>query len=148
MGANTMFNAKNNAIRDIYTIASRENDQISIVFGDGNFGNIPRGNIRVWYRTGLNQSYTLTPDSFNQVAFNIDYISASGNVNTARFTASLKSTVANASTRESIASIKSNAPRFFATQDRMVTADDYTIMPLSASQNIRKIKSVNRVQWA
>ena len=144
-GANTMFNAKNNAIRDIYTIASRENDQISIVFGDGNFGNIPRGNIRVWYRTGLNQSYTLTPDSFNQVAFNIDYISASGNINTARFTASLKSTVANASTRESIASIKSNAPRFFATQDRMVTADDYTIMPLSASQNIRKIKSVNRV---
>ena len=57
-GANTMFNAKNNAIRDIYTIASRENDQISIVFGDGNFGNIPRGNIRVWYRTGLNRSYT------------------------------------------------------------------------------------------
>ena len=144
-GANTMFNAKNNAIRDIYTIASRENDQISIVFGDGNFGNIPRGNIRVWYRTGLNQSYTLTPDSFNQVAFTLDYVSASGNVNTARFTASLKSTVSNASTRESISSIKANAPRFFATQDRMVTADDYTIMPLTASQNIRKIKSVNRV---
>ena len=43
--------------------------QISIVFGDGNFGNIPRGNIRVWYRTGLNQSYTLTPDSFNTSSF-------------------------------------------------------------------------------
>ena len=54
----------------------------------------------------------LHPDGFNKTAFNIDYISASGNVNTARFTASLKSTVANASTRESIASIKANVQIF------------------------------------
>ena len=77
------------------------------------------------------------------MAFTIDYVSASGNVNTARFTASLKSTVSNASTRESIASIKANAPRFFATQDRMVTADDYTIMPTASK--ILENQSVNRV---
>ena len=35
--------------------------------------------------------------------------------------------------------------RFFATQDRMVTADDYTIMSTASEKNIRKIKSVNRV---
>ena len=144
-GANTLFNARQNKIRDIYSISSREDDQISIVFSDGRFGNIPRGIIRVWYRTGLNRTYSLTPDGFNKVSFNIEYISANGNTHTARFSASLKSVVSNASERESIASIKANAPRFFTTQDRMVTADDYAIAPLTASENIRKIKSVNRV---
>jgi len=144
-GASTMFNARQNKIRDIYSISSRENDQISIVFPDGNFGNIPRGIIRVWYRTGLNQSYTLTPDNFRSAGFTINYISSSGNVQKATFKCSLKSTVSNASERESVASIKDNAPRFFATQDRMVTAEDYAIAPLTASENIRKIKSINRV---
>ena len=144
-GANTLFNARQNKIRDIYSISSREDDQISIVFSDGRFGNIPRGIIRVWYRTGLNRTYSLTPDGFNTVGFEIDYISANGNTHRASFKCSLKSVVSNASERESLASIKANAPRFFTTQDRMVTADDYAIAPLTASENIRKIKSINRV---
>ena len=57
----------------------------------------------------------------------------------------LKTNVTNASVRESVASIKANAPRFFATQDRMVTAEDYSIFPVTVSENIRKIKSINRV---
>ena len=144
-GASAMFNARQNKIRDIYSVSSRENDQVSIVFSDGNFGNIPRGIIRVWYRTGLNLTYSLVPDSFNQTSFSIDYISASGNLHTAKFKASLKSIVSNASERETVSSIKANAPRFFATQDRMITAEDYAITPLTASENIRKIKSINRV---
>lgn len=144
-GANTLFNARQNKIRDIYSISSRENDQISILFADGRFGNIPRGIIRVWYRTGLNRTYNLTPDSFNSIGFNVTYLSRSGNTHQAKFKCSLKSVVSNASERESLASIKANAPRFFTTQDRMVTADDYSIAPLTASENIRKIKSVNRV---
>ena len=39
---NTLFNARQNKIRNIYSISSREDDQISIVFSDGRFGNIPR----------------------------------------------------------------------------------------------------------
>ena len=144
-GNNTLFNAKNNAIRDIFSVASRENDQVSIVFGDGNFGNVPKGIIRVWYRTGLNQTYTLTPDSFNSSSFNLSYIGQNGNTFNAIFNVSLKTNVTNASVRESLRSIKSNAPRFFATQDRMVTAEDYSIFPVTVSENIRKIKSINRV---
>lgn len=144
-GNGTLFNAKNNAIRDIFSVASRENDQISVVFADGNFGNIPRGIIRVWYRTGLNQTYSLTPDSFNSTSFTLRYIGANGNTFNAMFNASLKTNVTNASVRESVASIKANAPRFFATQDRMVTAEDYSIFPVTVSENIRKIKSINRV---
>ena len=109
-GNNTLFNAKNNAIRDIFSVASRENDQVSIVFGDGNFGNVPKGIIRVWYRTGLNQTYTLTPDSFNSSSFNLSYIGQNGNTFNAIFNVSLKTNVTNASVRESLRSIKSNAP--------------------------------------
>ena len=93
----------------------------------------------------MNRTYSLTPDGFNTVGFEIDYISANGNTHRASFKCSLKSVVSNASERESLASIKANAPRFFTTQDRMVTADDYAIAPLTASENIRKIKSINRV---
>ena len=144
-GNSAIFNSTSNAIRDIYSVTSRENDQVSIVFGDGAFGNIPRGNIRVWYRTGLNLSYTLNPDSFNSTSMNMDYVGSDGNIYNALFTLSLKSNVTNASNRESVASIKANAPRFFASQDRMVTAADYSIFPVTVSENIRKIKSINRV---
>ena len=144
-GNSAVVNSLNNNIRDIFTVASRENDQISIVFGDGDFANVPRGNIRVWYRTGLNASYTLNPDNFGSVAMTIDYVGVDLNIYQATFNLSLKSNVTNASTSESIASIKANAPRFFATQDRMVTADDYNIFPATVSENISKIKSINRV---
>ena len=144
-GLNAIFNASQNGVRDIYTVASREDDQISIVFADGDFGNIPKGIIRVWYRAGLNESYTLSPDNFNSTSYSFTYIGADGNSHNARLSLSLKNNVTNASTRESVDSIKANAGRFFATQDRMVTAEDYSIFPVTVSENIRKIKSVNRV---
>jgi len=144
-GMNSIFNSAQNNIRDIYTISSRENDQASIVFSDGQFGNIPRGIIRVWYRTGLNQNYTLNPDSFSGTQYSFTYTGADGNTYNALFSLKLRSNVTNASARESIESIKANAGRFFATQDRMVTADDYSLFPLTVSENIRKIKSINRV---
>jgi hypothetical protein len=144
-GQSSIFNASQNGVRDIYTIASRENDQISIVFADGQFGNVPRGIIRVWYRTGLNQTYNLNPDTFGNSQLTFDYLGKDGNTYRARLKMSLKSNVSNSSERESLDSIKANAGRFFATQDRMVTADDYSIFPITVSENIRKIKSVNRV---
>ena len=144
-GLNAVFNAVQNNVRNIYTVSSRENDQISVVFGDGSFGNIPRGIVRVWYRTGLNRTYSIQPDTFGRVTLSFNYLAIDGNSYRAQFTCSLKETVSNASQRESIESIKANAPRFFTTQDRMVTADDYSLFPITASENIRKIKSINRV---
>ena len=106
-GLNSIYNNASNNFRNIFTVSSRENDQISIVFGDGNFGNIPRGIIRVWYRTGLNLSYVLNPETFGRVTYSFNYIGLDGNTYNASFTASLKSTVSNASARESLQSIKS-----------------------------------------
>lgn len=144
-GTNAIFNAANNNIRDIFTVTSRADDQVSIVFGDGNFGNIPRGIIRVWYRVGLNRTYSIEPVSFGVVNYTFNYIGSDGNTYRSTINCSLKSSINNASRNETVASIKANAGRFFATQDRMVTADDYSLYPLTVSENIRKIKSVNRV---
>ena len=135
----------NSSSRNVYTVSSRENDQVSIVFADGNFGNIPRGIIRVWYRTGINRTYNINPDTFNNVTLSINYTGQDSRAYVATFNCSLKSPVSNASERETIDSIKVNSGRFFATQDRMVTADDYTVFPLTVSENILKIKSINRV---
>ncbi len=144
-GLNAIYNNLDNNFRNIYTVSSREDDKISVVFGDGLFGNIPRGIIRVWYRTGLNRSYTLNPESFGTTSYSFNYLGSDGNTYRAIFTASLKSRVSNASQRESLQSIKDNAGRFHSTQDRLVTAEDYSIFPLTVSENIRKIKSINRV---
>ena len=144
-GLNAIYNNLDNNFRNIYTVSSREDDKISIVFGDGLFGNVPRGIIRVWYRTGLNRSYALNPESFGSTSYSFDYAGSDGNTYRAVFSASLKTRISNASERESLQSIKDNAGRFFSTQDRLVTAEDYSIFPLTVSENIRKIKSVNRV---
>jgi hypothetical protein len=144
-GLNAVFNSINNNQRKIYTVSSRENDQISIVFSDGDFGDIPRGIIRVWYRTGVNQTYNLLPSDIGTVNLGFNYIGDDNNTYKVTIKASLKSQVSNSSARESIDSIRANAGRFFSTQDRMVTADDYSIYPFTVSENIRKIKSVNRV---
>jgi hypothetical protein len=52
--------------------------------------------------------------------------------------------VANSAASEDIDTIRTNAPAVYYTQNRMITAEDYNLAPLSASQNIVKIKSVNR----
>lgn len=144
-GTNAIFNSINNNNRNIFTVSSRENDQISIVFGDGRFANIPRGIIRVWYRTGSNTSYVINPNNLSSITKSFRYVGLDGNTYTATFNLGLKETVSNASTRESLQSIKDNAGRFFSSQDRMVTASDYSLFPLTVSENVRKIKSINRV---
>lgn len=144
-GLSAVFNSVNNNQRKIYTVSSRENDQVSIVFSDGEFGDIPRGIIRVWYRTGVNQTYNLLPSDIGTVNLSFNYIGNDNNTYKAIIKTSLKSNISNSSSRESIDSIRANAGRFFSTQDRMITADDYSIYPFTVSENIRKIKSINRV---
>jgi len=144
-GTNAIYNSVSNNQRDIFTVSSREDDQISIVFGDGSFANIPRGIIRVWYRTGANLNYVINPNNMSSITKNFRYTGIDGNEYTATINLGLKETVSNASIRESLKSIKDNAGRFYSAQDRMVTADDYSLFPLTVSENVSKIKSINRV---
>ena len=143
-GANTVFNNIRQDNRKLYTVKTVDNDNVNIQFGDGVFSDIPRGTIRIWYRTGVNQTYTLDPEDLGSVTFSFKYNAADGNTYTVSFTCELQEPVTNASAQESVTSIKNNAGRVFATQDRMITASDYSVYPLTVSENVKKIKAINR----
>ena len=85
---NVIYNQSKNL--NIYQVNSRAGDQIDLVFGDGSFSNIPQGNFRVYYRTSNGLQYKITPDEMQGVVVPINYISASGRVETITITASLQ----------------------------------------------------------
>jgi hypothetical protein len=142
-GVNVIYN-KSNSARNLYQINSRVNDQISLVFGDGIFTNLPSGPFRLYYRTSNGLTYKITPDEMQGVEVSLDYISRFGRVETITMRASLRYTVANASARESSDSIKQRAPQQYYTQNRMVTGEDYNILPYTNYNSILKVQAVNR----
>ena len=143
-GNNIVFNSLNKKIRNIYSVLTRNNDRISLVFSDGVFGNLPTGNFRAYYRTSSNRNYTILPASISNVTIRIPYISKIGRLENLSITMDLRTAVDNASSSESTESIKSNAPLTYYTQNRLITGEDYNVGPLGVSQDIVKVKSVNR----
>lgn len=139
---NVIYNKSVN--KDIYQINSKAGDQIDLIFGDGSFANIPQGSYRLYYRVSNGQEYKITPDEMQGVIIPINYISRSGRIETISIRASLQYTVANASARESIEDIRQKAPQQYYTQDRMVTGEDYNILPYTLFSNVLKVKAVNR----
>lgn len=139
---NVIYNATLN--KNIYQVNSRAGDQIDLIFGDGSFANIPQGNFRIYYRVSNGLQYKITPDEMQGVVIPINYVSATGRVETITITASLQYTVANATTRESLDSVKQKAPQQFYTQNRMVTGEDYNILPYTLFTDVLKVKAVNR----
>jgi hypothetical protein len=143
-GNNIIYNSLNKGIRNIYGVVTRTNDRISLIFSDGTFGNLPQGNFRVYYRTSNGLNYTINPRDIKNVSISIPYVSNLGQIETLSMTLNLQSSVANSSSTESNDSIQTRAPATFYTQNRMITGEDYNIAPLSVSQEIVKIKAVNR----
>ena len=141
-GLNIIYN--NSADRNLFQVNTRANDQIDLIFGDGSFTNVPQGNFRLYYRQGNNLNYKITPDEMQNITLTIPYVSASGATESLTIHASLKYTVTNASTRESINDIRSKAPQQYYTQNRMITGEDYNILPYTMFSDILKIKTVNR----
>ena len=141
-GVNVVYNTS--LERDLFQVNSRINDQVSLVFGDGSFANVPQGNFRAYYRTSNGLGYRITPDEMRGVAISIEYLSKYNRIETISFRASLQYTVANASTRESIEDIRQKAPQQYYTQNRMVTGEDYNILPYTSFSNIKKVKAINR----
>ena len=143
-GNNIVYNSVRKKIRNIFGVLTKGQDKINLIFSDGTFGNLPKGDFRVYYRSSVNQSYNILPEDLTSIGVSIPYISAAGNQETLSLTLSLKYTVDNSSTSESNLSIKENAPATYYTQNRMVTGEDYQVAPLGVSQEIIKVKTVNR----
>ena len=141
-GFNVIYNTSQE--RNIYQINTRANDQIDIVFGDGAFANVPIGTFRVYYRVSNGLNYKITPEEMQNIVIPITYVSRSGRAETLTVRTSLQYTVNNASTRETIDDIKTKAPQQYYTQNRMITGEDYNILPFTLFNNIVKIKATNR----
>jgi hypothetical protein len=145
IGNNVIYNSLNKNLRTIYAVTSRDNDQIDLNFADGVFGDLPKGNFRLFYRQSNGLTYVIKPEQMSGVVIEVPYTNASGRTHTLQLTMSLQYTVSNASGPESNASIQLKAPQSYYTQNRMITGEDYNITPLTAGTDILKIKSVNRI---
>lgn len=144
--SNLVYNDVSRLTRDIYQVITRDvngADSISIRFGDGNFGNIPKGRLRVYYRTSNNLTYTIQPQDMSFQNLTLGYQSQLNTVNNITMQFSLQYPVANSLSRESSDSIRERAPAVYYAQNRMVNGEDYNVFPLQNTQAL-KIKAVNR----
>jgi len=130
--------------RNTYNVVTKLNDEVDLVFGDGNFSNLPLGAFKTFYRTSDNAKYAIQPNDMQNVVIAIPYIDLNGGQQTLSITMSLQASVYNAAASESNSSIKEKAGQVYYSQNRMITAEDYQVVPLSASQEIIKVKSTNR----
>jgi hypothetical protein len=144
VGNNTIYNSLENDVRDIYNVVTKANDNIDIVFGDGNFSNLPSGSFRVYHRVSDNEKYSIQPTDIQNIQFDVPYVDKNGGSQVLTISSSLKQSVYNAGASESNDSIKEKAPQNYYSQNRMITAEDYNVVPLSVSQEIVKVKSINR----
>jgi hypothetical protein len=144
VGNNIIYNSLNKDQRNIFSVRTRDQDQIDLNFADGSFGNLPRGSFQFFYRTSNGLSYTIRPDQMTGISLKIPYFNKSGQAHILTLTLALQYTVSNATATETNESIKTKAPQAYYTQNRMVTAEDYNITPLTVSSNILKLKSIAR----
>lgn len=141
-GINVVYNQT--AERNLYQVNTKTNDQIDLVFGDGAFANIPQGNYKLFYRQSNGLNYKITPNEMQTIATTINYVSRNNRVESLTINASLNYTIANSSAAESLSDIRAKAPQQYYTQNRMITGEDYNILPYTTFSNVIKAKAVNR----
>ena len=140
-GNNIIYNSLENSVNNQFAVVSKANDQIDLVFSDGVYGTLPQGNFRCAFRQSNGLTYYIQPTNMQNISIDVDYISRNGQANTLTITASLKSTVTNASASESIRDIKTQAPQSYYTNNRMITPEDYQIVPKIQNPSVAKVKS-------
>jgi len=143
-GENITYNSMSNEVRDIYQVITRDNDNISLRFGDGRFGTIPTGNIRLWYRQSAGTTMNIRPDDMRNIAISLPYLASNQTRQTAVLSFSLMENVINSAPSETDEEIRRRAPGMYATQGRMVSGEDYNNFPASNNTAL-KVKSIERV---
>lgn len=130
--------------KTIFSVTSRTNDMITLVFGDGVFSAIPVGTFRCYVRASNGLQYIINPEEMQSVVLPINYVSRGGQIETITFTCGITTPVSNAQPREALDEIKQNAPARYYTQNRMVNGEDYTNFPFSTYSSIIKSHALNR----
>lgn len=117
--ADTLFGLDSNS--KVFFLQGCENYQYEIVFGDGLFGRKPLNGATII----VNYIVTNGTDGNGVDVFTIsdDLFQNGAAVNVSDITVNVNSE--NGANQESIDTVRYNAPRYFATQQRAVTSDDY-----------------------
>lgn len=142
---NIIYNSLNKNLRTIYSVSTRDTDQIDLNFADGVFGDLPKGDFRLFYRQSNGKTYVIKPEQMSGIVISVPYTNALGQAHTLSLTLSLQYAVTNSSGPESNSSIQTKAPQSYYIQNRMITGEDYNIAPLTAGTDILKVKSINRI---
>ena len=112
-GNNVIYNSLSQSIRKLFSVNTRANDAIDLVFADGVFGDNPNGAFRTYYRSSINATYTIRPRDMRGVTASIEYVNNKGQVNTLTVTMDLQTTVDNGVATESNSDIKTKAPQAY-----------------------------------
>jgi hypothetical protein len=142
--SNITYNSVPITERNIFSVLTRDADQITIRFSDGRFGNAPTGNIQVVYRVSNGLSYQIKPLEISDIQLQYSYTNGAGATKSLTVAFSLYESVTNASATETVEQIRQRSPQVYGTQGRMVSGEDYNTFPLSTNLAV-KIKAVNRV---
>jgi hypothetical protein len=138
---NIIFNTNKN--RKKYEVETLDKDAARLVFGDGEFSNIPSGAFDMWYRVSNAGDLSIPKTAISEKLAAFTYVDAIGTVQTLTFTFSLISTLQNGSKSEDVEHIRRVAPAVYYTQDRMVNGRDYNEFMLQ-DPSILKLRSINR----
>lgn len=133
-----------NSERNIFSVGSRFNDQVSYIFGDGVFSKIPVGQFRAYVRSSNGLTYTIDPTEMQGISISFNYVSRVGRLETLTVGLELQTPVSNAQQREPLTQIKQRAPTRYYTQNRMVNGEDYNNFPYTLYSSIIKSKAINR----
>lgn len=141
---NITYNNFASTVRDIFSVITRDEDAVSIRFSDGRFGNVPTGNTRIWFRTSNGLRYQIRPADITRVKLPIAYTNRRGVKKNLTLTFSLQTQVSNSTPRETDEQVRSRAPSVYATQNRMVSGEDYNTFPMQSNLAV-KLKAINRI---
>lgn len=139
---NIIFNYSNNN-RHQYEVESNANDQVTLIFGDGEMVDIPQGTFEFWYRVSANDGNIIPSAAVTNQTASFNYVDVTGVTQTLTFNFSLTSSLLNASVTETIDHVRTTAPLVYYTQDRMVNAQDYNTYMLQ-DPSILKLTAFNR----
>ena len=138
---NIIFNTDTN--RQKYETETLDNDQVRLVFGDGEFSDIPSGDFDIWYRTSANSNNIIQKTSVIDQPATFTYLDITNTAQTFTFNFSLINSLQNGSVSEDIDHVRRVAPSVYYTQDRMVNGRDYNSFMLQ-DPSILKLMAINR----
>tara|TARA_Y100000592_G_scaffold101187_1_gene186575 strand:+ start:6502 stop:10452 length:3951 start_codon:yes stop_codon:yes gene_type:complete len=143
-GQNVIFNSLALGNRTIFEVQTQVNDKVNIKFSDGQFGDIPVGLYRIWYRSSATKGESISPADIKGKGISFGYSNQEAQSYNLAMQFNLEYNVTNSFARETIDEVKLNASSSYYTQDRMVNAEDYNVFPITKVSGIQKLKALNK----